>query len=75
MIALDLKGQIFQSYQVKHMIWVLDAQNRKLPTQLMIFPSLSIPLLIMIKIGLDIGCILEKCRLIFDEFFLYRFPI
>ena len=36
MIALNLKGDISQSFQGKHIIWILSAQNWKLPTQLII---------------------------------------
>ena len=37
MIALDLKSDIFLSFQGKHIVSVLDAQNWKLLTQLIIF--------------------------------------
>ena len=37
MIALNFKGNISLSFQGKHIIWVLGAQNWKLPTQLISF--------------------------------------
>ena len=36
-LANDRKGNISLSFQGKHMIWVLGAQNWELPTQLIIF--------------------------------------
>ena len=37
MIALNIKGHVFLSFQGKHIIWFLGIQNWKLPTQLIIF--------------------------------------
>ena len=37
MISLNLKDDISQNFQGKHNIWVLGAQNWKVPTQLIIF--------------------------------------
>ena len=39
MIELNLKGNISQIFQEKHVIWVLGIQIWKLPTQLIIFPD------------------------------------